>query len=284
MRATSFHRPRTTAEALALLERGDAAPIAGGTDVFPAMIDKPPPTGMVDLSGLAELRGVSIESEFLRMGAATTWSEIARTSLPSGFDMLRQAALQVGGAQIQNRATIAGNLCNASPAADGAPPLLALDAQVELVSPRGLRALPLDQFLVGNRRTARSADEIMTAILVPRAHENARSAFLKLGARRYLVISIVMVAALLDMDAGRRIRAARIAVGAASPVARRLRRLEQRLVGREADRTLADDLSPDDFEDLSPIDDLRATAEYRRDAAAELVARALRQLVDGGHG
>lgn len=283
MRVSSFLRPASTAQALSLLASGDATLVAGGTDIFPAAVDRPPPARLIDLSRVAELRRIETGRDAIRIGAATTWSEIARADLPPALDMLRQAARQIGGAQIQNRATIGGNLCNASPAADGAPPLLALDARVELMSSRGARTIALEEFLAGNRRTLRAADEIMTAILVPRAHENSRSLFLKLGARRYLVISIVMVAALLDIE-DERVRAARIAVGAASPAARRLRGLERRLVGRKADASIAADLSSEDFAPLSPIDDLRAGAAYRIDAVQTLVARALRRLAEVDHG
>ena len=177
--------------------------------------------------------------------------------------------------QIQNRGTIAGNLCNASPAADGAPPLLALEASVELVSARGTRIVALDEFLIGNRRTARQADEIMTAILAPRRLEQAQSSFVKLGARKYLVISIVMAAVLVDVGDDRRIRTARIAVGSASETARRLRVLEARLVGMRADAELRHVVEEDDLAGLSPIDDVRASAAYRLIAARHLVGQAL---------
>ena len=279
-----LHRPRSTAEALALLATDGATIIAGGTDVFPAHVDRPPPKQLIDISRLHDLRGVRHEAGSFRIGAATTWTDIARADLPPSFDMLREAAREIGAVQIQNRATIGGNLCNASPAADGVPPLLALDAKVELASPRGVRAMPLDAFLLGNRRTARALDEIMTAILIGDSHSDGRSTFLKLGARRHLVISIVMVAALLDIGEDGMVKYARIAVGAASVVGRRLRGLEARLVGQTVGRAMNDIVSPDDFAELSPIDDLRATAEYRREAAVELVRRALVQLADARHG
>lgn len=279
-----LHRPQSTAEALALLSLGDATIIAGGTDIFPAHVDRPPPARLVDISGLADLRGVARHGAEIRIGAATTWTDIARAPLPRSFDMLKQASAQVGAVQIQNRATIGGNLCNASPAADGVPPLLALNARVELASPRGLRTLALEHFLIGNRRTARAADEIMTAIVVTTDAETARSAFLKLGARSHLVISIVMVAALLAVDERGAISDARIAVGAASAVAQRLHALERRLVGRPANERIADMIDPDDYSVLSPIDDIRATASYRRAAADELVRRALVQLAAPANG
>ncbi|HMN70952.1 MAG TPA: xanthine dehydrogenase family protein subunit M [Rhodoblastus sp.] len=278
-----LHRPQSTAEALELLRLPDATILAGGTDIFPAHVDRPPPKRLIDISRLADLRGLVRDGARVRIGAATTWTEIARADLPPAFDMLRQAALEIGAVQIQNRGTIGGNLCNASPAADGAPPLLALDARVELASPRGLRILALDEFLLGNRRTARTPDEILTAVLVDDV-AGGRSIFAKLGARKHLVISIVMIAVLIAIDDAGAITQARIAVGSASATAQRLRDLERKLVGRSAKASIVDLVTPEDLAVLNPIDDLRATAGYRRDAALELVRRALADLAEAAHG
>lgn len=277
-----LHRPQSTDEALVLLALQDATILAGGTDIYPAHVDRPPPKRLVDISRLRDLKGVEQDGSSVRIGATTTWTEIARADLPPAFDMLRQAALEIGAVQIQNRATIGGNLCNASPAADGVPPLLALDAHVELVSPRGVRTLALGDFLLGNRRTARAPDEIMTAILVNDVRA-ARSTFAKLGARKHLVISIVMVAALLATVDGA-IVDARIAVGSASATAQRLHNLERRLIGLPACEIVGDIVTAADFATLSPIDDLRAAASYRLEAAAELVRRALAHLAKPVHG
>jgi CO/xanthine dehydrogenase FAD-binding subunit len=204
---------------------------------------------------------------------------VIRAPLPRAFDALKAAAREVGSVQIQNRATVAGNLCNASPAADGVPPLLALDAEVELLSARGERRVLLSSFITGNRKTVREASEIVTAILVPRRIEGP-SAFLKLGARRYLVISIAMVAAIIETDAEGRLAQARVAVGSCSPVARRLSQLERELVGAGLDEVGAR-VEPRHLDPLSPIDDLRGTAAYRRDTARTLVARALEAAAAG---
>ena len=179
--------------------------------------------------------------------------------------------------QIQNMASIAGNLCNASPAADGVPPLLVLDAEVELRSAKGSRALPLGDFILGNRKTALLPGEMVTAIRVPKASTQGASAFVKLGARRYLVISIAMAAARISLDASGRIAGAAIAVGACSAVAQRLSPLEAALVGLMPGPDLEEAVAIADLGALSPIDDVRGTAEYRNDAAREIVLRALRQ-------
>src|SRR6478609_1826340 len=138
-----YARPSNLDEALGLLAEGGARVIAGGTDVYPGAGERPLQGSYVDVSNIPALRGVSIDSANIRIGAATTWSDITRTGLPPAFDALKVAARDVGAIQIQNRGTIAGNLCNASPAADGVPPLLILDASVEIAAPAGRRVLPL---------------------------------------------------------------------------------------------------------------------------------------------
>jgi CO/xanthine dehydrogenase FAD-binding subunit len=275
-----FFRPRTLDDALAQLATGNAQILAGGTDVFPALVDKPQTRPFLDISGLPELRGITLGETHVRIGACVTWAEIIKADLPSGFDALKAAAREVGSIQIQNRGTVAGNLCNASPAADGIPPLLILDADVELAGPSGRRRLPLAHFLAGYRKTERREDEIVTAVLVPKAMTGARSAFLKLGARRYLVISIVMVAAALRTDKAGCIDAARVAVGACSAVAQRLPAVEAALVGQCAQPGIGGLALDQDLTTLTPIDDVRATAAYRTDAARTLIARALEACVE----
>lgn len=275
-----YFRPRTLHEAVDTLTRHGGQILSGGTDFFPALGEHPISSPVVDISGVAELRGVSIGTDEIRIGGLTTWTDVLRAPLPRCFDGLKAAAREVGSIQIQNRGTVAGNLCNASPAADGVPPLLALDAEVELASQTGLRRLPLAQFLVGNRKTVRRADEVLSAVIVPPGLEDARSAFLKLGSRRYLVISIVMVAAVVQVDAEGRIAQARIAVGSCSAVAQRLLQLEQGLVGQAAVRGFSDRVAPGHLAGLAPIDDVRATADYRRDASLTLVKRALEACVE----
>jgi CO/xanthine dehydrogenase FAD-binding subunit len=269
-----YLRPTTIEDAVAALSRAPARILAGGTDVLPALVDRVLDLPLVDITRVEGLRGVTLEPDVIRIGARTTWTDLIRADLPPAFDALRQAAREVGSCQIQNVATLAGNLCNASPAADGVPPLLVLDASVELASTAGRRTLPLRDFIRGNRRTERRTDELLCAILVPRSCEGLRSSFLKLGSRRYLVISIAMAAAALSVGEDGRIEEARIAVGACSAVAQRLTVLEGDLVG-VAVGSAPDIVAARHVEHLTPIDDVRATAAYRRDAAATVVRRVL---------
>ncbi len=280
----SFARPATLEQAVGLLAAGiDGGArhqiLAGGTDVYPAQGDRPFAGPIMDISGVAGLRGIARTDEGWRIGAGTTWTDVVRADLPPAFRALQQAAREVGSVQIQNVATVAGNLCNASPAADGVPPLLVLDAEVELASVRGMRRMPLAEFITGNRSTMRGDDEMVTAVVVPEAASTGSSHFRKLGARKYLVISIAMVAARLDLAGDGTVRDAAIAVGACAPVARRLPDAEAALVGARADTDLPSRIGADHLAGLSPIDDVRGTGAYRSDAALELVRRCVTDCI-----
>ncbi len=268
-----YLRPRDLDEALQALTRPFTV-LAGGTDFYPARVGRPVTEDVLDIAGIAALRGISETDEGWRLGATTTWSELVDAGLPPLFDGLKQAAREVGGRQIQNAGTIAGNICNASPAADGVPALLALDAEVEVASRDGTRRLPLGTFITGVRRTALLPGELVTALRVPRPRHEARSAFLKLGARRYLVISIAMASVVVEVS-NRTVASARVAVGACSPVAQRLPDLERALVGASADAQLGERVEPGHLAPLSPIDDVRGSAAYRNDVALVLLRRLL---------
>ena len=258
--------------AVAMLSAGPCRILAGGTDVFPSLNDRPLVGRVLDISGIADLRQIAQTHDHWSFGAAVSWRDVIRAALPPAFDGLKAAAREVGSVQIQNRATLVGNICNASPAADGVPALLTMDAAVQLQSCRGSRVMPLTSFITGNRKTARASDEMVTAILVPKAATTGQGYFYKLGARRYLVISIGMVAMRLLCDSQQKITEIAIAVGACSEVATRLNDLEQHLCGQPVSGA-ADILSPSHFAGLSPIDDVRAPASYRIDAVEEAVRR-----------
>lgn len=277
----SYFRPTTLAEALDIRASHDVTILAGGTDVYPVRTAKrawgdPAHKDVLDISAVPGLKGITEETGSWRLGALTTWTGLARADLPPLFDGYARAAREVGGVQVQNLGTLAGNIVTASPAGDGIPNLLALDAQVELASRGGTRTLPFSAFATGYRQTALKHDEIVTAILVPKL-DGARSTFLKLGARKYLVISIAMVSAVVATDAAGRITTARIAVGACSAVAQRLGALEAELIGVPLEEA-SSVVTAAHLGDLAPIDDIRATAAYRLAAAEGLVRDALSDL------
>lgn len=269
-----YFRPTSLPEALTIAASG-ARVAAGCTDLFPATTRQSLAGDILDVTAISGLDQIEMTESGLRIGATATWSEVANAALPPACQGLQAAACEVGSIQIQNAATIGGNLCNASPAADGVPPLLTLDADVELQSADGGRSMPLDSFLTGPRETALRPGEILTAVVLPHAALAGESAFLKLGARKHLVISIVMAAARIVVEDGA-IRQAAIAIGACSPTARRVPAAEASLIGATDARAL--DLAAIRAA-LAPIDDIRADAGYRIDAAATLAKRAVADVL-----
>lgn len=273
-----YLRPAKLEVALDALHARALTIVAGGTDFYPARVGKPLVDDVLDIQGIEGLRGIRERAADFRIGATTTWSDIVDSPLPPLFDGLKLAAREIGGVQIQNAGTLCGNVCNASPAADGVPALLALDAAVELCSAAGMQIVPLAEFILGNRRTRRQPDQLVTALLVPKPSSRSAGHFLKLGARRYLVISIVMAAAAIECDAAGYIVQARVAVGACAPVARCLPALEAALRDAKADGTLGRVVTPGHLDVLAPIDDVRGSAGYRADAALIVVRRLLDEL------
>jgi CO/xanthine dehydrogenase FAD-binding subunit len=273
-----FERPASVAQATRLLAARPWAVLAGGTDLYPAHVGRPISLPLLDIGGIPELRGICRDGGGWTIGATTTWSDVARAELPPLFAALQAAAREVGGVQIQNTGTVAGNLCNASPAADGTPVLLAMSARVVLQSARGVRELAVDDFVLGNRRTARGDDELVVAVRIPARSARARSAFAKLGGRRYLTIAVTTVAVVVDADVGGNVSAAGVAVGSCAPAARRLTALEARLVGAPLEGDLAALVADGDFAPLAPIDDVRGSVAYRIDATRTLVRRALGEV------
>lgn len=278
--------PTTLTAALsALAESSGESPVrlvAGATDYFPGLGLEPATGSILDISRLDALRGLELVDEHWRIGALTTWTDIALADLPAAFAGLQQAATQVGGVQIQNVGTVVGNICNASPAADGVPPLLALDALVELRSLEQTRVIALSDFILGNRSTLCQPDELVVAILIPdiagKSNQETKTGgnFVKLGSRSYLVISIVMVAVVVTTDQAGVIQSASICVGACSEVAQRLYELEADLIGKNVEQLKSDIVTERHLAPLSPIDDVRATGSYRLQVTPNLIVRALR--------
>ena len=275
----SYFRPTILEDALDWLSTHDARIVAGSTDLFPSTDRQTLDGHILDITAIEELRELMQTDKGWSIGAATTWSDIISSDLPPAFDGLKLAAKEVGSIQIQNAGTVAGNICNASPAADGIPCLLSLDSSVELISVRGRRSVPLASFIAGPRKTTIASDEIITRIIAPQASCQGTSHFLKLGARKYLIISIAMVATRLLVEDGIIAQAA-ISVGACTPVAVRLAEAETALVGKPATPSSIASISDPMIQNaLLPIDDIRATGEYRSMAATELVRRSLNRLV-----
>jgi CO/xanthine dehydrogenase FAD-binding subunit len=270
----AYERPRTLERALELVGERRAI-VCGGTDFYPGRLYQRRHESVVDVSSIEELRGITSDGTVWRVGATTTWSDVRDAELPVAFDGLRAAARQVGAIQIQNAGTVAGNICTASPAGDGIPPLLTLNAQVELRSSSSTRVVDLARFITGYRSTDRREDELVTAIFIPEPGADSRGAFVKFGQRSSLVISLVMVATLVEFH-GDRIGSARVAVGACSPVATRLAGVEEALMGVRAEpSTLLEALREANMSELTPIDDVRASGNYRTMVTPQLIVDSL---------
>lgn len=268
----NYLRARTIEEALARLARQPQPRIVcGATDVFADAGLVPSAHEWLDISGIEALRAIERRDGMARIGAASSWEAIARTAwLPAA---LTQAAASVGSRQIRVQGSIGGNLCHASPVADGVPALLVLDAQVVLASVRGERRLPLAQFLPGGRRTALQAGELLAAVLFALPGDEDRTAFIKCANRDGPAIAVVSAAARLRLCADGIVQAAAIAVGGASEVVARMRALEVSLVGLPYD-ALAEAVEAASLSELSPIDDCRASASHRLHLARLAVTRA----------
>ena len=275
-------RPKTMPEALDMLAEGGAMPIAGGTNVVVDLrAGKHQPRALVDVSRLPGLRGVRREDGHLVIGGGTTISDLLHDPLIAQHaPALAEAASLFANPLIRNRATVAGNLVDASPAADTAPPLLALAAEVELSSRAGTRRVPLADFLVGVRKTVRRPDELLTAAYVPLPDAlGSASHFYKLGLRKADAISVLSAAVAVTWDAAGRCTAARIALGALAPRPLRASAAEEALLGQTLTPALVAEAARLAGEATRPIDDIRGTAAYRREVTEVIVRRLLGKVL-----
>jgi CO/xanthine dehydrogenase FAD-binding subunit len=252
--------PRGLDEALRIkAERPEAVPIQGGTDVMVELnFDRTRPAALLNLNEVEELRGWSRRNGSLWLGAGLTYAEVMRPPLRDLLPALAEAARTVGGPQIRNRGSIGGNLATASPAGDALPPLLVCGTDVQLVSVRGERWIPLPEFLLGPKRNALEADELIAGVRIATGAPESRQTFMKVGTRNAMVIAVVSLALAVD-------RELRAAFGSAGPVPTLVRApLDERHSFPERVAAAA-----------SPIDDVRGTAAYRRHALRVLAERAL---------
>lgn len=283
-----YVRPGNLAEALQILaQEGEGAwPLAGGTS---ALVDVRAgsfrPRLLVDIGKLADLRFIRAMQGTMRIGAATTLTEIEQSPLVhQDVPMLAKAARSVGGPQTRNLATIGGNIAYASPGADLAPPLLALEANVELVSHEGTRNVPLTEFFVGPRKTVRKSHEIMTHLSFP-IQGSAKGAFAKLGLRKALAIALVCVGVVVETDAAtNKITKARVGLGAVAPTPLRATSVERVLEGRTFNKDVSKEevLAAASQHVHSRSSSIRSSPEYRKEIAGVLVWRALEEALSQG--
>jgi carbon-monoxide dehydrogenase medium subunit len=270
-----YFKPRSLEEALQLKETvPDARFIAGGTDLLVKIKDNEiQPSALISLRSIQELSGAEV-NKGARIRAATTVSDLIQNAeLCENCPLLIDAARQLGSLQIRNVATIGGNICNCSPAADTALPLLVLDAKVRLQSLRGSREMPLSEFFKGPGERCLNSEEIMTDILLEPSRPSAKAKFLKIGRVR-MDLAIASIALLLEME-GQRCQSVRMAAGSVAPVPLRLSRVEELLEGQSLTRELIAEAGKAASEMVAPITDIRASKEYRRHVVGVLVERAL---------
>ena len=275
--------PKDFEEIFSAIEKtkGLAKFIAGGTNIIPYMrAETMSPELLIDLNGLEDLKYIREENGTITIGALTTISDIVASEvIRNKSQILHSAANNLGSPLIRNRATIGGNLADASPAADMAPPLLALEASIH--TKRGEvegREIPLDKFFVGPNKTVLAEDELITQIRFPKPKDSAKGIFIKLGLRNSLTISVVSIAVIIDMD-GQVCQKARVALGAVAPTIIRAFHVESMLEGGKINENIIQECADIVKEEISPISDIRASAEYRRLASSVILKRAIRQVL-----
>ena len=258
--------------------------IAGGTNLIPQIKEKiKSPDFLIDVCDLQELSQINEENGMISIGAGTTIADIASSEIiKSKSPILASAARQLGNPLVRNRATIGGNLADASPAADTAPPLLALEAFLYLESEGGgKREVPLDEFFTGPNQTVMKENEVITRICFKEPAHPLTGAYLKLGLRNAMAISVVSVAVMLDVKEGV-CRKARIALGSVAPKPVRAYGVEKGLEGKEFNRDIIEKSVNAIKKDISPISDIRASAAYRQHTASVLLKRAILEARDRG--
>lgn len=285
MRPIEYIRPGTTEKALAALAENspNATPLAGGTDLLVEL--KHPGDGariLVDLSDIAELKGIEITGDGLRIGAMVSHTEIMESPLikehmPAAID----AAWTIGAVQTRNMGTIGGNLVTCVPSLDSGPVLVALDALVTVAGTKGRRQMPIEDFFVGPRRTALTPDEILVDIVIPKANLGKSTSFRKFGLRKGQALALVNVAAAVSLK-DNKIAAPRIALGAVAPVVIHAAKAEKFLDGKSRDDDSALEMAGElAAEEAKPIDDFRASANYRRELIKVLTRRCLEDALAG---
>ena len=281
MKNVEYYKPQDPSELQELMQaqKARAVLIAGGTNLIHQMRNgEKDPEVLVDISELDDLTGIKVEDNHITIGAVTSIAEIAASPLIGEHcPILAAAAKQLGNPLTRNRATIGGNLANASPCADTAPPLLALEAEIHITNAEGqARTVPADKFFMDYKWTHLDKGDVMTRIVIPKPHVAAKGGHTKLGLRKAAAICVASVALMLEKK-GDAVQRARIAFGSVAPKPIRAYRLEHYIEGKSIDEKLLFDCEPLLQEEISPIGDIRGSESYRRFATASIFKRNLLQ-------
>jgi CO/xanthine dehydrogenase FAD-binding subunit len=291
LRAFEYHAPANLDEAISLLQQyGESArPLAGGTDLVVQMKESatkfPLPSHIVSLLRVPELRGIEFtESQGLRIGAGATMADVADSPvIRDRYSAIAEGAALVGSHQTMNMASVGGNLCNAAPSAEIAPPLLAFEAEAVIVGPNGRRSLPLGEFFLGPGKTVLEPDELLAEVRVPVPPSGTGSAYIRHTPRKQMDIAVVGVGVVLTL-AGERIERARVALGAVAPTAVRAQKAEAALEGQVASNETLARAAYAAAGECSPITDVRGSAEFRRHIVRVTTERMLRLAAERAKG
>jgi len=276
-----YHSPESLDEAIVLLaELDNALPLIGGTDIMVAMRNGVSvPDHIVDLNEISELDYVKEENDIIMIGATTTHAQVANSPIASKIPSLIDAVSRIGSPQIRNRGTITGNICNASPAADSAPPLLVHMAEVEIQSTDGKRRIPIADLFAGPKINSLKPGELVTEIQIPVPQEGSASSFKRIGRRKAFTLSVVSSAAYIQMD-GEICTDAKVAFGSVAITPIRVPEAESLLRGSKLDEETVRAASDAVYEAVKPITDVRGTADYRKDMCPVLMRRAIEQCLE----
>lgn len=279
----NYFSPKNLKDAMNLLDNfeGNFKILAGGTDIIPAIrtakLVLSDNVNIVDIRSIENLKHIIFDKETLRIGATTTLSEIVESDIVrQNFSTLSEAINMIGSLQIRNWATIAGNICNASPAADSSVPLLVLDASLRLQSKEADRIVPISDFFIGPGKTVLSPKELLTEILIP--IQKGISVFIKLGRRNTFTLSVISVAVFVQINENI-VNYIRIALGAVAPTPLRAKNTERILIGKKLTKENIEEAVRTIKEEVSPISDVRASSEYRKDMSGVLLQRALKEIL-----
>ena len=282
MQDFDFLRPKTLLELTGVLAETSGSVLAGGTDIIPKMRRAQfAPSTLVDVSRIDELRFIREDDQRIFIGAMTTHQEIADSALLADVNpALVAAALSVGCEQTRNRGTLGGNIANASPSADTIPPLLVIDADIHLLQISGERTIPLDDFLVSAGKTKLLPGELIHSVSFQPLSGAWGVAFMKLGKRNGMAISVVSAAAGIELSSDGKISKARLCLGSVAPRVVRSHKAEERLIGHPPKPQILDQAARSCLEDIAPISDIRSSAEYRNHSAVIIARRVLEQAVN----
>jgi len=281
MKKFDYYQPESIGDAFHLMEKlGDGARyVAGGTDLIVRIKQKAiQPEALISLRGVDSLKGIEVNGG-VSLGSMTLFRDIERSEeLRKACPALVEAVRVLANPQVRNVATPGGNISNAAPSADCAPPLLVMDAVVTVTGPGGERRIPLEDFFVGPGKTSMDFTEIVTRITIPKANKGTGMAFMKVG-RVTQDIAIANAAVLLVME-GKTCRKCRVAAGAVAPVPLRLRKVEALLEGRKIDQDFGNEAGNTAGKEVQPITDVRSTEEYRRHISGVLVKKAIQKAME----